>query len=296
MADLVLRGQVETLYQHAADSQQEFCIDLEGEAPDGQLLWQWAHLSRADNARRSVVGKKQLIEGEHYLLLRSEGQVTSSNGVVQSREKVTIWFSVEGFELWLLMLDTPRGHEIRQFFRECHKRLQLEMSQPTGMNAALGKILDRQQALAEDMSCMVMHGFNRVDSRIDSLDNRLARLEEQQCDQLYVFVRPKDLTIKLGHTIDLDQRRKQHERRGFRFVGAVSGTRKRESQIKESLKNRGFLPKNGTEEFQFCPEIVEAFNHEGLPIGDLSLAKPQTTCGRQHRKKADPMMLTPMLF
>lgn len=303
MADLVLRGQVETLYQHAADSQQEFPIPLEGEAPDGQLLWQWAHLSRADNARKNVERKNCLIEGEHYLLLRSEEQVTSSNGVTQSRERVTIWFSVEGFELWLLMLDTQRGHEIRQFFRECHKRLQLEMSQPTGMNAALEKILERQQALQEDMSCMVMHGFNgvradigEVRTELGDVCERVARLEEQQCDQLYVFVRSKDLTIKLGHTIDLDQRRKQHERRGFRFVGAVSGTRKRESQIKESLKHRGFLPKNGTEEFQFCPEIVEAFNHEGLPIGDLSPAKPQTACGKQHRKKADPMMLTPMLF
>ena len=226
---------------------------------------------RADNARRSVVGKKQLIEGEHYLLLRSEEQVTSANGVTQSREVVRIVFSlVFGFELWLLMLDTPRGHQIRQFFRECHKRLQLGMSQPTGMNATLQKILERQQALAEDMTGMVIHGFDTVHSRIDSVENRLARVEEQQCDQLYVFVRSKDLTLKLGVTSDLADRRKKHEKRGFQLVGAVPGTRKRESQIKRSLKQKGFEPKNGSEEFQLTPEIVQAFAQEGLPIGALS--------------------------
>lgn len=294
MSEVILRQEVETLYQHAADSQKEFCIPLEGEAPNGQLLWQWAHLSTAGNARKSVERKSCLIDGEHYLLIRSEKQVTSANGVTQSRETVTIWFSVEGFELWLLMLDTPRGHEIRQFFRECHKRLQLEMSQPTGMNAALEKILERQQALSEDMSCMVMHGFDRVDSRMNSFDNRLSRLEEQQCDQLYVFVRSKDLTIKLGYSTDLDQRRKQHERRGFCFVGAVTGTRKRESQIKESLKYRGFLPKNGTEEFQLTPEIVEAFVQEGLPIGTLSCSRIPNVPKSRKGSKVDTV--TPSLF
>ena len=75
MSELALKQQVETLYQQTAASSQEFCIDLEGEAPDGRHIWEWAELSRPDNARRSVTGKKQLLEGEHYLLLRSEVQV-----------------------------------------------------------------------------------------------------------------------------------------------------------------------------------------------------------------------------
>jgi phage anti-repressor protein len=295
MADLVLRGQVETLYQQAQGSEQEFCIDLEGEAPDDddRPVWEWMEYSTKGSAIRSL-GK--LVEGVDYQLTEV---LTASGGTPRQ----IVRFSLEGFKQWGMLAGTERGRQIRLYFIECEKRLQLGMSQPTTMNGALEKILERQQALAEDMSCMFMHGINGVradigDVRVELGDvrERVARLEEQQCDQLYVFVRSKDLTIKLGHTIDLDQRRKHHERRGFCFVGAVSGTRKRESQIKESLKHRGFLPKNGTEEFQLCPEIVEAFNHEGLPIGDLSLAKPQTACGSQRRKKADPMMLTPMLF
>ena len=57
---LVLRTQVEALYQQAAASEQEFCIDLEGEAPDGRLVYEWMGYSRKDNAKVSL-GK--LIEG-----------------------------------------------------------------------------------------------------------------------------------------------------------------------------------------------------------------------------------------
>jgi len=161
-SDLVLKQQVEGLYQQAVSSDQEFCIDLEGQAPDGTFLWEWAGLSTAGNARRSVEGKKQLIEGEHYLLIRADKQVTSANGVTQSREVVRIAFTLEGFELWLLMLDTPRGHEIRQYFRECHKRLQLAMAQPTVLNQVMAEI-----AIAhKDLTQVVTHGFSRIGAEI----------------------------------------------------------------------------------------------------------------------------------
>ena len=285
MSEVILRQEVETLYQHAADSEQEFCIDLEGEAPDPERrpVWKWMGYSTKSNAKASL--SKLVAEVDFSCsLMKSTG----------GRPSELILFSREGFKQWGMLAGTERGRQIRLYFIECEKRLQLGMSQPTGMNASLEKILERQQALAEDMSCMVMHGFDRVDSRMDSFDNRLSRLEEQQCDQLYVFVRSKDLTIKLGYSTDLDQRRKQHERRGFCFVGAVSGTRKRESQIKESLKHRGFLPKNGTEEFQLTPEIVEAFVQEGLPIGTLSCSRIPNVPNSRKGAKVDTV--TPSLF
>jgi len=287
--DLVLRDQVETLYRGAATSDQEFCIDLEGEAPDGRLLWKWAYLSTAGNARRSVEGKKQLIQGEHYLVIRSEKQVPHQGGM-RSTEVVRIVFSREGFELWLLMLDTARGHEIRQYFRECHKRLQLGMSQPTTLNGALQVILERQQALAENLAGHMTQGFQQVNGRIDTLESRVARIEEQNCDQLYVFVRSADLTVKIGYSQDLDQRRKQHEARGFRFVGAMSGTHKAESRIKASLRTKGFKPKNGTEEYQLMPELVEALAQEGLPVGDLCCTRPPNAL--QRRKHIDTVTPT----
>lgn len=297
MTELILQKQVETLYQQAQGSEQEFCIPLEGEAPDGQLIWEWAHLSTAGNARRSVEGKKQLIEGEHYLLIRTDKQVTSANGVTQSREVISIVFNREGFELWLLMLDTARGHEIRQFFRQCHKRLQLEMSQPTTFNAELANLT---RTVSNGLAGLY-GSQNELNARVAVIGDGLEEvrqdvllLKEQALDQLYVFARSKDMTLMLGHTTELSVRRKAHEKRGFKFVGTCFGTRKEETRIKQALRRRGFVPKNGHEEYQLTPETVEAFAQEGLPIGALSCARIPNVPSNKKGAKADT--LTPPLF
>ena len=287
MSELALKQQVETLYQQTAASSQEFCIDLEGEAPDGRHVWEWAHLSTVGNARRSVERKKQLIEGEHYLVIRSEIQVQHQGGL-RSTEAVRIVFSFEGFELWLLMLDTPRGHQIRQFFRECHKRLQLGMSQPTALNATIDRLAETVRAGLAGL----YHSNTEIKQELGDLGQRVARLEEQQCDRLYVFVRSKDLTIKLGYTADIETRRKAHEARGFKLVGLVTGTRQRETKIKQLLRTQGIKPKNGTEEYQLTPEVVEAFAQQGLPVGDLCCTKPKN--GQMRNTKHDG--ITPSLF
>ena len=69
------------------------------------------------------------------------------------------------------MLDTPRGHEIRQFFRECHKRLQLEMNQPTTMNQITN-------TLAE-LSSLVVGGFVGVKSDIKQIDDKVNTLSDR---------------------------------------------------------------------------------------------------------------------
>jgi hypothetical protein len=199
-SDLALRQQVEALHRQATASDQEFCIDLEGEAPDGRPVWDWAELSRVDSARRSVTGKKQLIEGEHYLLHRSVVQVPHQGGL-RSTESVRIVFTVEGFELWLLMLDTPRGHQIRQFFRECHKRLQLGMSQLTALNqvtdnlaqlsglviggfsgvrAELGEVKAEQVAMRQDIDCLKRQHHKRKPA-----PTKHRRIYEQTVQQHY---------------------------------------------------------------------------------------------------------------
>lgn len=272
-SDLALKGQVETLYRQAAASEQEFCIDLEGQAPDGRPVWEWMGYSTKGSATRSL-GK--LIEGVDFLTTRLE----SSGG----RPSEQVRFSRDGFKQWGMLAGTERGRQIRLYFIECEKRLQLGMSQPTALNGLMEQI-----ALAhQDLTHLVINGFNGVHSEIagvksvlDDHGARLARLEEQQCDQLYVFVRSSDLTIKLGYTQNLEERRKRHESRGFVMIGAVSGTRKRETEIKRSLTAKGFRPKNGDEEYHLSPEIVEAFAQEGLPIGGLCATKPKNALPRR---------------
>lgn len=279
-ADLALKGQVQILHQQAAASEREFCIDLEGEAPDGRPVWEWMGYSRKDTATRSL---SRLIQGVDF-----SAQVRESSGGRPSEE---ILFSRDGFKQWGMLAGTDRGRQIRLYFIECEKRLQLGMTQPTALNGTLERILERQQALAEDMSSMMLHGFDTVHSRIDSVESRLSRLEEQQCDQLYVVVRSSDLTIKLGYTQDVEERRKKHERRGFRLIGCIAGTHKRETEIKKSLASKGFKPKNGTEEYHLTPEIVEAFAQEGLPIGDLCATKPKNGIPRRPTARCEAATL-----
>lgn len=276
-SDLALKGQVETLYRQAAASEQEFCIDLEGQAPDGRPVWEWMGYSRKDSAKASL---SKLIEGVDFLLQKDLEQTSGRGG--HNRE--TAIFSRDGFKQWGMLAGTERGRQIRLYFIECEKRLQLGMSQPTALNGLMEQI-----ALAhQDLTHLVINGFNGVHSEIagvksvlDDHGARLARLEEQQCDQLYVFVRSSDLTIKLGYTQNLEDRRKRHESRGFVMIGAVSGTRKRETEIKRSLIAKGFRPKNGDEEYHLSPEIVEAFAQEGLPIGGLCATRPKNALPRR---------------
>ena len=133
MSEVILRQEVETLYQHAADSRQEFCIDLEGEAPDGRLVWEWMDYARKDNAVRAL---NNLIEGEDFLLRRSAEQTTGSGG----HNRATAVFSRTGFKRFGMLARTERGRQIRDYYIECENRLQLGMSQPTAMNGVMDEI------------------------------------------------------------------------------------------------------------------------------------------------------------
>jgi 5-methylcytosine-specific restriction endonuclease McrA/phage anti-repressor protein len=187
---LVLRTQVESLYQQAAASEQEFCIDLEGEAPDGRLVYEWMGYSRKDSATRSL---SKLIEGVDFLLHTSVEQTTGRGG--HNREAVL--FSRDGFKRWGMAAGTDRGRQIQDYFLECERRLQLGMSQPTTLNSTLGAILQRQQELAErqmaahqDLTGIVIDGLNQVHTKVDlgfsdvsrrfeETDERVRRLGDQ---------------------------------------------------------------------------------------------------------------------
>lgn len=279
-ADLALKEQVEQLHQQVAASEQEFCIDLEGIAPDGQPVWQWMGYARKDNAIRSL---SKLDEGVDFLLRKSAEQTLGRGG--HNRE--TVLFSRDGFKQWGMLAGTDRGRQIRLYFIECEKRLQLGMSQPTALNASI----DRLAATVEKGLAGLYQSNVEIKEKISDLDERVSRLEEQQCDQLYVVVRSSDLTIKLGYTQELEKRRKAHESRGFELVGSVPGTRKRETEIKRSLRSKGFKPKNGDEEYSLSSEIVAAFAQEGLPIGNLCSSKPKCALPRRFTPACETLSL-----
>lgn len=277
--DLVLRGQVESLYRQAAASDQEFCIDLEGETPLGTPVWHWMGYSTKGNATRSL---SKLIEGVDYHL----SEVISGAGGLPRQ---IIRFSRDGFKQWGMLAGTDRGRQIRLYFIECEKRLQLGMSQPTTLNATM----DRLAQTVERGLAGLYHSNQEIKQELGDLGQRVARLEEQQCDQLYVCVRSSDLTVKIGYSQNLEVRLKAHTKRGFKFQGSTPGTRRRESQIKEALRRKGFAPKNGTEEYQLSAELIEAMAQEGLPIGDMCCTPPANASPSVKKTKDS---VTPFLF
>lgn len=275
-SDLALKGQVETLYRQSAEGDQEFCIDLEGEAPDARPVWEWMGYSTKGNAKASL---SKLVEGVDFLC-----QTIKSTG---GRPAEQILFSRDGFKQWGMLAGTDRGRQIRLYFIECEKRLQLGMSQPTALNASIDKL-----AITVERGLAGLYQSNvEIKEKISDLDERVSRLEEQQCDQLYVFVRSSDLTIKLGYTQNIEERRKKHESRGFVMIGVIPGTRKRETEIKRSLISKGFRPKNGDEEYHLTPGIVEAFAQEGLPIGGLCATRPKNGLARRSTARCEAATL-----
>lgn len=164
MSEVILRQEVETLYQHAANSRQEFCIDLEGQAPDGRPAWEWMGYSTKGNAVRSL---SKLIEGVDFL-----SEVIKSSG---GRPGEQILFSREGFKQWGMLAGTERGRQIRAYFIECENRLQLGMSQPTALNSVMNEI----QVAHRDLTQIVIHGFNGVQSELKDVKTTLTSHTER---------------------------------------------------------------------------------------------------------------------
>lgn len=168
MSILALQGQVEALHQEVQASGAEFCLDLEGICADGRPLWQWMDYSTKGNAVRSL---SKLVEGVDYHL----SEVRSGAGGLPRQ---VILFSREGFKQWAMLAGTERGRQIRSYFIECEKRLQLGMSQPTGFNS----LMDQIQAAQLDLTQIVIHGFNGVQSELKDVKTTQAdhtrRLEQ----------------------------------------------------------------------------------------------------------------------
>lgn len=158
-SDLVLRAEVESLYQQAAASEQEFCIDLEGEAPDGRPVWEWMEYSTKGNAKASL-GK--LAQGVDFLCRT----IKSTGG----RPAERILFSRDGFKQWGMLAGTDRGREIRLYFIECENRLQLGMSQPTTLN----RISDNLAQLSE----LVIGGFSGVRAELGEVKAEQAAMRQ----------------------------------------------------------------------------------------------------------------------
>ena len=261
-----LRGQVEALHQQAMAAGEEFCIELDGEAPDVQPVWQWAAYARKDNATRAVENSG-LVEGVDYLLRRSAEQVQSANGVIQTRERVRILFSRDGFKQWLMLARTDRGRQVRLYFIDIEKRYQRELGQMTPLEATVQKLGE-----------YVMHGMHQQGQRIASVENKVESLstrfdefvKTQSSQVVYVFANIRDGVVKIGFTEDLERRTKEHASANLAFMGAIPAGRQRERHILRVLKEKSHRLIAGDEYFALTYELVKDLQQLGLNIGMLA--------------------------
>ena len=177
--DLVLKEQVAALHKQATAQQQEFCIDMEGAAAEGQPIWQWMGYSRKDAAKRSL---EKLLEGVDY-------QSTEMWTVAGGTPRHVVLFSHDGFKQWGMLAGTERGRQIRAYFIECEKQLQREMSQPTALNSELSRMQsdlaehkaanNRTAALLEQFGHWTAAHVTGINTRVDKVEDRVDRLESK---------------------------------------------------------------------------------------------------------------------
>jgi len=106
-----LKKQVADLYSSVISVEEEFCIDMEAQAPDDRPIWKWMGYSRKDTAARSL---SKLIEGVDF-----STQVRESTG---GRPSEKILFRRTGLKRWGMAAGTKRGRLIQDYFLECERR------------------------------------------------------------------------------------------------------------------------------------------------------------------------------
>jgi hypothetical protein len=148
--------------------------------------------SRKDTATRSL---SRLIEGVDF-----SAQVRESSGGRPSEE---IRFSRDGFKQWGMLAGTDRGRQIRLYFIECEKRLQLGMNQPTALN----QITDNLAQLSE----LVIGGLEQQKDQCGDchhrLRQRLARHSTGHFLQALQLRRVSEVTLRLTYATSCSRSR-----------------------------------------------------------------------------------------
>ena len=110
--------------------------------------------------------------------------------------------------------------------------------------------------------------------QLEVMANDLNMIKEAVCGRLYVFVRMKDRTLNIGFTDDLPTRQDHWESKGFKFINSTSYTQPAERRLHKRLKDMGFSPKFGREQYELTPQIIEACKRLDLPVGNLEQKIP----------------------
>ena len=136
---LTLKNQVETFYKSTTNIKTEFCIDIDSLFKDDETekmipIWQWSGYSTKEKA---VYKTKQLVEEIDYKVHKDVKLQGSKTG-----QKINQYlFTKDGFKHFLLMSNTNRGQQIRNYFIDVEKRYGREIAQATPIDQVISKVM-----------------------------------------------------------------------------------------------------------------------------------------------------------
>lgn len=122
-----------------------------------------------------------------------------------------------------------------------------------------------------------------IQRQLEAISNDINMIKEVVCGKLYVFARMKDRTLNIGFTDDLPTRKDYWESKGFKFIDSTSYSAKAERRLHKRLKDMGFNPKFGREQYELTSQIIKVCKRLYVPIGNLEESVPHDLLKSRNR-------------
>ena len=195
---LLLKNQVETFYKSTTNIKTEFCIDIDSLFKDDETgkmipIWQWSGYSTKE---RAVYKTKQLIEYVDFLLHKDVKRTKGRGG-----KKHQYLFTKDGFKHFLLMSNTNRGQQIRNYFIDVEKRYGREIAQATPLDKAILKfagVLDKFNDRIETNSFANTVNTQAITEHTQEINNheqRIQKLEKSNINKIRTNPKKQDKEI-----------------------------------------------------------------------------------------------------
>ena len=198
---LTLKNQVETFYKSTTNIKTEFCIDIDSLFEDDETgrmipIWQWAGYKTKQNA---VVKTNKLKEGIDFLLMMNHKRTEGRGG----NNKHQYLFTKDGFKHFLLMSNTYRGQQIRNYFIDVEKRYGREIAEATPFDNAILKltgVLDKFNDRIETNSFANTVNTQAITEHTQEINNheqRIQKLEKSNINKIRTNPKKHDKEICL---------------------------------------------------------------------------------------------------
>ena len=198
---LTLKNQVETFYKFTTNIKTEFCIDIDSLFEDDETgkmipIWQWAGYSTKQKAINKIY---KLKEGTDFLLNQNVKQTDGRGG----HNNHQYLFTKDGFKHFLLMSNTNRGQQIRNYFIDVEKRYGREIAQATPIDQVISKVMgafdeiNNQLQTQSFANTVNTQAITEHTQEISDHEQRIQKLEKSNINQIRTKIKNKDKEICL---------------------------------------------------------------------------------------------------